>query len=90
MQKEELENAVQAFIDHEYDILLCTTISETGIDIPNTNTLIVEQADKLGLAQMYQIRGRVGRTSRVSYSYFMYESSHKITQDVQKRLQALK
>ena len=90
MSKIELENAVQSFIDYEYDILLCTTIIETGIDIPNTNTLIVDMADRLGLAQMYQIRGRVGRSDRVSYAYFMYERANVLTQEGNQRLNAIK
>lgn len=90
MDKEELEDAVQAFIDHEYDVLLCTTIIETGIDIPNTNTLIVDMADRLGLAQMYQIRGRVGRSNKVSYAYFMYEENKVLTDAGGKRLNAIK
>ena len=90
MTKIQLENAVQAFIDHEYDVLLCTTIIETGIDIPNTNTLIVENADRLGLAQMYQIRGRVGRTNRVSYAYFMYKHDTILTNEGKQRLQVIK
>lgn len=90
MTKIQLENAVQAFIDHEYDVLLCTTIIETGIDIPNTNTLIVEDADKLGLAQMYQIRGRVGRTNRVSYAYFMYRHDTILTNEGKQRLKVIK
>lgn len=90
MSKIELENAVQSFIDKEYDILLCTTIIETGIDIPNTNTLIVDMADRLGLAQMYQIRGRVGRSDRVSYAYFMYERASVLTKEGEQRLNAIK
>lgn len=90
MSKYELENAVQSFIDHEYDVLLCTTIIETGIDIPNTNTLIVDMADRLGLAQMYQIRGRVGRSDRVSYAYFMYERANVLTKEGEQRLNAIK
>lgn len=90
MDKDTLENAIQSFIDKEYDVLLCTTIIETGIDIPNTNTLIVDMADKLGLAQMYQIRGRVGRGDRVSYAYFMYEEDKVLTDTSSKRLSAIK
>ncbi|HHU56587.1 MAG TPA: transcription-repair coupling factor [Acholeplasmataceae bacterium] len=90
MDKDELEDAIQAFIDYEYDVLLCTTIIETGIDIPNTNTLIVDMADRLGLAQMYQIRGRVGRSNRVSYAYFMYEENKVLTEAGGKRLNAIK
>ena len=90
MSKEELEDAIQSFIDHKYDVLLCTTIIETGIDIPNTNTLIVDMSDRLGLSQMYQIRGRVGRSTRVSYAYFMYEKNKVLTSESAKRLQAIK
>ncbi len=90
MSHSELEDAIQSFIDHEYDVLLCTTIIETGIDIPNTNTLIVDMADRLGLAQMYQIRGRVGRSTRVSYAYFMFDKNKVLTEVSSKRLQAIK
>lgn len=90
MKKETLEDAIQSFIDKKYDVLLCTTIIETGIDIPNTNTLIVDMADRLGLAQMYQIRGRVGRSTRVSYAYFMFEKHKVLTSESAKRLQAIK
>lgn len=90
MDREELEDAIQAFIDKEFDVLLCTTIIETGIDIPNTNTLIVDMADRLGLAQMYQIRGRVGRSTRISYAYFMFERNQVLTDASSKRLQAIK
>lgn len=90
MERNDLENAIQSFIDKEYDVLLCTTIIETGIDIPNTNTLIVDMADRLGLAQMYQIRGRVGRSDRVSYAYFMYDKNKVLTGPSAKRLHAIK
>ena len=90
MKKEDLEDAIQSFIDKKFDVLLCTTIIETGIDIPNTNTLIVDMADRLGLAQMYQIRGRVGRSTRVSYAYFMFEKNKVLTSESAKRLQAIK
>ena len=90
MSHNELEDSIQSFVDHEYDVLLCTTIIETGIDIPNTNTLIVDMSDRLGLAQMYQIRGRVGRSSRVSYAYFMFEKNKVLTETSAKRLQAIK
>ena len=89
-KKEDLEDSIQSFIDKKFDVLLCTTIIETGIDIPNTNTLIVDMADRLGLAQMYQIRGRVGRSTRVSYAYFMYEKNKVLTSESAKRLQAIK
>ncbi|MDD4211833.1 MAG: transcription-repair coupling factor [Bacilli bacterium] len=90
MDRTALEDAISAFIDREYDVLLCTTIIETGIDIPNTNTLIVDMADRLGLAQMYQIRGRVGRSDRVSYAYFMFEENKVLTESGSKRLNAIK
>ena len=90
MPKEELEDIIQSFIDKEYDVLLCTTIIETGIDIPNTNTLIVQMADKLGLSQMYQIRGRVGRSDRLAYAYFVYDQGKVLTDNSKKRLNAIK
>lgn len=90
MDKTLLEDSIQSFIDYEYDVLLCTTIIETGIDIPNTNTLIVDMADRLGLAQMYQIRGRVGRSNKVSYAYFMYQEDKVLTDTGSKRLNAIK
>ena len=90
MQKDILEDIIQSFIDKEYDVLLCTTIIETGIDIPNTNTLIVQMADRLGLAQMYQIRGRVGRSDRLAYAYFVYDHGKVLTDNSVKRLNAIK
>ena len=90
MNKVELENAIQEFVDKNYDVLICTTIIETGIDIPNSNTLIVDMSDRLGLAQMYQIRGRVGRSDRVSYAYFMYDSHTILTEEGEARLKAIK
>lgn len=90
MNKENLEDAIQAFIDHEYDVLLCTTIIETGIDIPNTNTLIIDHADRLGLSQIYQIRGRVGRSDKVAYAYLMYGENKVLTDAGSKRLSAIK
>ena len=90
MKKEVLEDAIQSFIDKKYNVLLCTTIIETGIDIPNTNTLIVDMSDRLGLSQMYQIRGRVGRSTRVSYAYFMFDKGKVLTSESAKRLQAIK
>ena len=90
MEKDTLEEIVQAFIDKEYDVLLCTTIIETGIDIPNTNTIIIQMADRLGLAQMYQIRGRVGRSDRLAYAYFVYDKGKVLTNNSSKRLNAIK
>lgn len=90
MNKIELENTIQSFIDKEYNVLLCTTIIETGIDIPNTNTLIINGADYLGLSQIYQIRGRVGRSDRIAYAYLLYEEDKVITESAVKRLNAIK
>ena len=90
MNREELEDIISSYIDGTYNVLICTTIIETGIDIPNSNTLIVEEAYRLGLAQMYQIRGRVGRTDRIAYAYFTYELDKTLTGAAEKRLQAIK
>ena len=73
MTKTELENIMTDFINKKYDVLLCTTIIETGIDIPNVNTLIIMDADHFGLSQLYQIKGRVGRSDKIAYAYLMYE-----------------
>lgn len=87
---DQLENRVQAFIQHEYDVLLCTTIIETGIDMPDTNTLIIHDANRLGLAQLYQIRGRVGRSNKIAYAYMMYEPRKLLTEEAEKRLETIK
>lgn len=89
MHKDELEQAMQAYVNHEFDVLVATTIIETGLDIPNANTLIILQADMLGLAQLYQIRGRVGRSDRIAYAYLMYQDN-ALTEEADKRLQAIK
>lgn len=90
MDKDELEDVVSSYIDGEYNVFVCTTIIETGIDIPNSNTLIVDDASRLGLAQMYQIRGRVGRTDRIAYAYFLYQPDKILTNAGEKRLSAIK
>ena len=90
MRKEELEDIMDEFIAHKFDVLVCTTIIETGIDIPNANTLIILNADHFGLSQLYQIRGRVGRSDRIAYAYFMYDKSKVLNDDAVKRLQAIK
>ena len=90
LRKDQLENVISKFIDKEYDVLLCTTIIETGIDIPETNTLIIHDADRLGLSQMYQIRGRVGRSSKIAYAYLMYEPRKVLTEQAEKRLETIK
>lgn len=90
MDKDDIENELMMFLDKLYDVLICTTIIETGIDIPNANTLIIERSDTLGLSQLYQIRGRVGRSDRISYAYLMYDKSKVITETATKRLEAIK
>jgi len=90
MSKEDIEVVLNDFIDQKYDCLVCTTIVETGIDIPNANTLIIEHADHLGLAQLYQIRGRVGRSEQVAYAYLMYTSDSLLTDVAKKRLNTIK
>lgn len=90
MPKEEIEDIVQAFIDKTFDVLVCTTIIETGIDIPNSNTLIIDKADRLGLSQLYQIRGRIGRSDRIAYAYLMYDKGKVLTESGSKRLNAIK
>ena len=90
MTKMELENKMQDFILHRFDVLVCTTIIETGIDIPNVNTLIIMDADRFGLSQLYQIRGRIGRSDRIGYAYLMYDK-HKMLNDIAvKRLNTIK
>lgn len=90
MNKIELENKMTGFIKHEFDVLVCTTIIETGIDIPNVNTLIVLDADHFGLSQLYQIRGRVGRSNKFAYAYLMYNKSKVLTETAIKRLNVIK
>ena len=90
MNRDELEDVITDFIDKKYDLFLCTTIIETGIDIPNSNTLIVDDSTRLGLSQMYQLRGRVGRSDRIAYAYFAYDGSKKISGASLKRLEAIK
>ena len=90
MTEKELETEMIAFMNKEYDILVCTTIIETGIDISNVNTMIVHNADKMGLSQLYQLRGRVGRANRIAYAYFIYTKDKILTEVAEKRLKALK
>ncbi len=90
MNKLELEEKMQDFIDHKYDILICTTIIETGIDIPNVNTLIIYNANNFGLSQLYQIRGRVGRSDKIAYAYLMYTKGKLLTETAIKRLNVIK
>ena len=90
MNKEEIEDTMMSFINNEFDILLCTTIIETGIDIPNVNTLIIYDADRFGLSQLYQIRGRVGRSNKIAYAYLMYAKNKQLNENAVKRLNAIK
>ncbi|MEC9484682.1 MAG: transcription-repair coupling factor [Candidatus Izemoplasma sp.] len=90
MSRLKLEEVITAFIDNEYDVLVSTTIIETGIDIPNANTLLVHDADRLGLAQLYQLRGRVGRSNRIAYAYLMYQKDKTLTDEATKRLKVIK
>ena len=90
MEKSEIEDKMISFTNHEADILVCTTIIETGIDIPNVNTLIILEADHFGLSQLYQIRGRVGRSDKIAYAYMMYKRGKVLTEEATKRLNAIK
>ena len=90
MNEKELEEVIVDFANREYDILLATTIIENGIDIPNANTMIIHNADKFGLAQLYQLRGRVGRSQRQAYCYCFYTKNKEITKDAVHRLKAIK
>ena len=90
MTKNELENVIIDFTNHEYDVLVCTTIIETGIDIPNVNTLIIMDADRFGLSQLYQIRGRVGRGDKFAYAYLMYQPFKSLSETAVKRLNVIK
>lgn len=90
MTEIQLENTLFDFIEGQYDVLVTTTIIETGVDIPNANTLFVENADYMGLSTLYQLRGRVGRSNRVAYAYFMYEQQKVLNEVSEKRLQAIK
>ena len=90
MGERELENVMMSFIEGEYNVLVCTTIIETGLDIQNVNTIIIYNADKMGLSQLYQLRGRVGRTNRIAHAYFTYEKDKVLTEVAEKRLRAIK
>ena len=90
MNKNEIEDIMFKFVNKDFNVLLCTTIIETGIDIPNVNTLIILDADKFGLSQLYQIRGRVGRSNKVAYAYLMYEKKKILSEIATKRLSAIK
>lgn len=90
MNERELEDVMLGFLEGEYDVLVSTTIIETGVDIPNVNTLIVYDADRMGLSQLYQLRGRVGRSNRVAYAYFTYQTDKVLNEVAEKRLLAIK
>ena len=90
MDKEELEDIWQSLVRGEIDILICTTIIETGVDLPNANTLIIEDADRMGLSQLHQIRGRVGRSGRQAYAYFTYRRGKSLSEEAEKRLKAIR
>lgn len=90
MPEGELERVMSEFVEGKHNLLVCTTIIESGLDIPNVNTLIVNEADKFGLAQLYQLRGRVGRSERQAYAYFTYRPNHIINETAKKRLLAIR
>lgn len=90
MSRDQLEQTMYRFLNREYDVLVCTTIIETGLDIANANTLIVAHADRLGLSQLYQLRGRVGRSDRIAYAYMMYPKRKVLSEVATKRLKAIK
>lgn len=90
MSETQLESVLYDFLNGNYDVLVTTTIIETGVDIPNANTLIVENADHMGLSQLYQLRGRVGRSTRLAYAYFTYPFSRTPSEEAEKRLEAIR
>lgn len=90
MPENELENVMLEFLEGESDVLVSTSIIETGVDIPNVNTLIIYDADRLGLSQLYQLRGRVGRSNRIAYAYFTYQKGKILNEVAEKRLAAIK
>lgn len=90
MSERELEKGMLAFLEHESDVLVCTTIIETGLDMPNVNTLIIDESDRLGLGQLYQLRGRVGRSNRKAFAYFLYKPQKILTEVAEKRLAAIR
>ncbi|QAS69758.1 transcription-repair coupling factor [Oenococcus sicerae] len=90
MNETQLENVLMDFLNGVYDVLVTTTIIETGVDIPNANTLIIENSERFGLSQLYQLRGRIGRSNRLAYAYFTYPGDHQPSEDAQKRLEAIR
>ncbi|MBR6792543.1 MAG: transcription-repair coupling factor, partial [Ruminococcus sp.] len=90
MSEDEMSDIWEQLVEHEIDILVCTTIIETGVDVPNVNTLIIEDADRFGLSQLYQLRGRVGRSNRRGYAYFTFKKDKVLTEIASKRLDAMR
>ncbi len=90
MSEDEMSDIWEQLVEHEVDILVCTTIIETGVDVPNVNTLIIEDSDRFGLSQLYQLRGRVGRSNRRGYAYFTYQRDKVLTEIATKRLNAMR
>ena len=90
MTETKLEKIMMGFLNHEFDVLVCTTIIETGLDISNVNTIIINDADKMGLSQLYQLRGRVGRSNRIAYAYLTYQKNKVLSEIAEKRLKAIK
>jgi transcription-repair coupling factor (superfamily II helicase) len=90
MAEAELERVMMDFYEHKFDVLVCTTIIESGLDIPNANTIIINESDKLGLAQLYQLRGRVGRSDRQAYAYLIYKPDKVLSELAEKRLDAIR
>ena len=90
MSEDELSDVWQKLLEHEIDVLVCTTIIETGVDVPNANTLIIEDADRMGLSQLHQLRGRVGRSPRRAYAYFCYKRNRELSETATKRLEAIR
>ena len=90
MSKNQMEDILYRFLNREFDILVTTTIIETGIDMPNVNTMVIENADHYGFSQLYQLRGRIGRSARVAYAYFLYQPNRVLTEVGEKRLEAIR
>src|SRR5271155_5592018 len=90
MKEHELENVMRGFVENQVNLLVCSAIIESGLDIPNANTMIINRADHFGLAQLYQLRGRVGRSKRKAYAYLLIPGEHIITRDAKKRIEALR
>ena len=90
MTEDELTNVWRRLLEHEIDLLVCTTIIETGVDVPNANTLIIEDADRMGLSQLHQLRGRVGRSPRRAYAYFCFGHNKQLSDVAAKRLEAIR